>query len=118
MIASAAPHTAMLRRSKTLLHLHHGKESRHGHLARSLLNGNPTMQDDNRPDYNRARETMIGRLLLLAFGVGVLTFLVAIDRAEWFSIRPATGTSIAMAAASASARDNGNAFDGTAGARK
>jgi hypothetical protein len=69
------------------------------------------MQDN--PDASRARDTIIGRLLLVAFGLGVLTFLVAIDRAEWFSIRPATGTSIAMAAASASARDNGNAFDGT-----
>jgi hypothetical protein len=32
-----------------------------------------TMQDN--PDASRARDTMIGRLLLVAFGLGVLTFL-------------------------------------------
>jgi hypothetical protein len=73
------------------------------------------MQDEHKPDANRMRETMVGRLLLLAFGLGVLSFLVAIDRAEWFSLRPATGTSIAMAAASTSARDN--PLNGTVGAR-
>jgi hypothetical protein len=73
------------------------------------------MQNELKPDANHVRETMIGRLLLLAFGLGVLSFLVAIDRTEWFSLRPATGTSIAMAAASTSAKDN--PMDGTVGAR-
>lgn len=49
----------------------------------------------------RMRETFAGRLLLVAFGLAVLTFLVAIDRADWFAIRPATGTSVAMANAAA-----------------
>lgn len=49
----------------------------------------------------RMRETLAGRLMLLGFGFAVLTFLVAIDRADWFAIRPATGTSIAMANAAA-----------------
>jgi hypothetical protein len=33
---------------------------------------------------------------LLSVGLAVLAFLVAIDRPEWFHIRPATGTSIAL----------------------
>lgn len=45
----------------------------------------------------RLRESLIGNGLLLLFGCLVLAFLVSVDRLEWFSIRPATGTSIAMA---------------------
>lgn len=48
-------------------------------------------------DRTRLRESLTGNLLLLLFGCGVLAFLVAADRVNWFSIRPATGTSIAMA---------------------
>lgn len=53
----------------------------------------------NMPDADRTRlrESLMGNLLLLLFGCGVLAFLVAADRVNWFSIRPATGTSIAMA---------------------
>jgi hypothetical protein len=115
MIARVAPHTTMLRRSKTLSQALDENENSQSHLVRSLRNWRTTMQDHGNPDPSRARETMIGRLLLLAFGICVLSFLVAIDRAEWFAIRPATGTSIAMAAASASAKDN--AMNGTVGAR-
>lgn len=46
---------------------------------------------------SRLRESLTGNFLLLLFGCGVLAFLVAVDRVDWFSIRPATGTSIAMA---------------------
>jgi len=73
------------------------------------------MADQTRSGAQRLREILLGRILLLAFGLGVLGYLVAIDRTEWFSIRPATGTSIAMANASAAARDN--QFDGTLGKR-
>lgn len=59
------------------------------------------MRDLNQPDRRRATETLAGRALLLLFGIGVLGFLIAIDRAEWFAIRPATGTSLAMSKASA-----------------
>ncbi|AXB77921.1 hypothetical protein TQ38_016585 [Novosphingobium sp. P6W] len=45
----------------------------------------------------RLRESLVGNSLLLLFGCGVLAFLVAADRVNWFSIRPATGTSVAMA---------------------
>jgi hypothetical protein len=48
-------------------------------------------------DRTRLRESLTGNLLLFLFGCGVLAFLVAADRVNWFSIRPATGTSIAMA---------------------
>jgi hypothetical protein len=71
------------------------------------------MTDNTKPEAGRDRETIMGRVLLLAFGLGALGFLVAIDRTDWFSIQPATGTSIAMAAASASARDNSNGLTGT-----
>lgn len=54
------------------------------------------MSDQDDYKAQRAREVLGGRLLLLGFGVAVLSMLVAIDHVEWFSIRPATGTSIAM----------------------
>ncbi|WP_159980997.1 MULTISPECIES: hypothetical protein [unclassified Novosphingobium] len=61
-------------------------------------------------DRTRLRESLVGNFLLLLFGCGVLAFLVAADRVNWFSIRPATGTSIAMArsteAADKSAKKN------------
>lgn len=33
---------------------------------------------------------------LVGIGMAILSFLVAIDRPEWFHIRPATGTSVAL----------------------
>lgn len=57
------------------------------------------MSDLNEAERLRIRETFVGTVLLLLFGCGVLAFLVAVDRVEWFSIRPATGTSLAMARA-------------------
>jgi hypothetical protein len=57
------------------------------------------MDDAGRLEKKRMMEALAGRALLLLFGLGVLGFLVAIDRSEWFAIRPATGTSIAMAKA-------------------
>jgi hypothetical protein len=41
-----------------------------------------------------------GRLALLVFGLTVLAFLTAIDRPEWFHLKPATGTAAAMSYAS------------------
>jgi len=58
------------------------------------------MGKHDQPDKRRMAEVFLGRALLLLFGLGVLGFLVAVDHADWFSIRPATGTSIAMAKAS------------------
>lgn len=63
------------------------------------------MHDMERLEKKRMIEVFTGRALLLLFGLGVLGFLVSVDRAEWFSIRPATGTSIAMANASDAGAD-------------
>jgi hypothetical protein len=38
---------------------------------------------------------------MLLFGLAILAFLVAIDRPEWFHLRPASGTAVAMANAAA-----------------
>ncbi|WP_242138986.1 hypothetical protein [Sphingomonas sp. TREG-RG-20F-R18-01] len=54
----------------------------------------PTDNDRQAPG-----ETLRGSLLFLGFGMTMLAFLVAIDRPEWFVLRPATGTAVAMSAA-------------------
>ena len=60
---------------------------------------------------NQDRRTSIGKaaasLLLLSFGLGCLAFLIAIDRADWFALRPASGAALAMASASDKHADNG-----------
>lgn len=78
---------------------------------------------------NKDRRTLIekaaGSLMLLCFGLGSLAFLIAIDRAEWFAVRPASGVALAMANASDKYADNATeaasaastgAFRGTQGA--
>jgi hypothetical protein len=45
-------------------------------------------------------DTLRGTLAVLLFGVGALAFLIAIDRPEWFNLRPASGTAAAMSHAS------------------
>ncbi|RZF66466.1 hypothetical protein EWE75_01000 [Sphingomonas populi] len=56
-----------------------------------------------RPSPHRDRdavlETWRGSWKFLAFGVFVLTYLVAIEHPQWFVLRPATGTAIALASA-------------------
>lgn len=61
------------------------------------------MRNTTDADRARVRESFFGNGLLFLFGCGVLAFLVAVDRVDWFSIRPATGTSIAMARSTESA---------------
>lgn len=56
----------------------------------------PQPNNDNRQN---PAETLRGSLLFLGFGASLLAFLVAIDRPEWFALRPATGTATAMAVA-------------------
>ena len=41
-------------------------------------------------------EQLRASLFLLAFGLCTLAFLIAIDRPEWFELRPASGTAAAM----------------------
>ena len=43
-----------------------------------------------------ARNRLSGTMALTGLGMGILAFLVAIDRPQWFHIRPATGTSVAL----------------------
>jgi len=55
-------------------------------------------------------ESLRATLALLAFGLGTLAFLITIDHPEWFHIRPATGTAVAMShAANATAITDGTA---------
>ncbi|GKS02939.1 hypothetical protein [Sphingomonas aquatilis] len=53
-----------------------------------------TNTDDSPPN------PLWGRLALLMFGLTVLAFLTAIDRPEWFHLKPVTGTAAAMVYAS------------------
>jgi len=45
---------------------------------------------------HEASARLKGTMALLGVGLAILAFLVAIDRPQWFHIRPATGTSLAM----------------------
>ncbi|GAM04397.1 hypothetical protein [Novosphingobium sp. MBES04] len=47
------------------------------------------------------REALVGNFLLFLFGCGVLAFFVSVDRVDWLRIRPASGSSAAMAQAGA-----------------
>ncbi|GGY93595.1 hypothetical protein [Novosphingobium colocasiae] len=51
-------------------------------------------------DSAERRDRAMSKVLLLLFGFAVLGFFVLIDRVDWLSIRPATGTSIALSVAS------------------
>ncbi|MET3724203.1 MULTISPECIES: hypothetical protein [Sphingomonas] len=50
-------------------------------------------------------ERLRSSIALLLFGLGTLAFLIAIDRPEWFHLRPASGTAAAMSHASSPAPD-------------
>jgi len=47
-------------------------------------------------DGRQVMESVLGSLVMLTFALGVLAFLIAVDHADWFHIRPATGTAAAM----------------------
>ncbi len=51
-------------------------------------------------------ETIKASLMMLCFGLGILAFLIVIERPEWFHIRPVSGAAAAMVEA-------GNSPDGT-----
>jgi hypothetical protein len=59
------------------------------------------MDHRSNPEPGDMLSTVRASFLMLMFGLGILTFLVAIDRPEWFHIRPASGTAAAMANAAA-----------------
>ncbi|MCE7795537.1 hypothetical protein LWE61_03085 [Sphingobium sufflavum] len=71
----------------------------------------PENQDHRTQQENRARmEKLAGSLMLLSFGLAMLAYLIAIDRPEWFSLRPVSGTAAAMSNAShAHPHDNASA---------
>ena len=57
------------------------------------------MQPFDKRDRHALLETWRGSWKFLLFGVAVLAYLVAIERPQWFVLRPATGTAVAMARA-------------------
>ncbi|MDN4632726.1 hypothetical protein [Sphingomonas sp. PvP056] len=57
------------------------------------------MSGPNDKDRPGPHDTLRGSLLFLVFGISMLAFLIAIDRPEWFVLKPATGTAVAMSAA-------------------
>ncbi len=48
------------------------------------------------PSMEEPRHRLTGTMALMGLGLAILAFLVAIDRPQWFHIRPATGTSVAL----------------------
>jgi hypothetical protein len=57
------------------------------------------MSGPNDKNRQAPHDTLRGSLLFLVFGISMLAFLIAIDRPEWFVLKPATGTAVAMSAA-------------------
>ncbi len=47
----------------------------------------------------RRKERLRSAIALLMFGLGTLAFLIAIDRPEWFHLRPASAAAEAMSQA-------------------
>ncbi|WP_294331563.1 hypothetical protein [uncultured Sphingomonas sp.] len=55
----------------------------------------------SRESRSRRRERLRSSIALLLFGLGTLAFLIAIDRPEWFQVRPASAAAEAMSHAAA-----------------
>lgn len=58
------------------------------------------MQPRDNNDRRAMLEKLARSLMLLSFGLALLAYLIAIDRPQWFDLRPASGTATAMANAS------------------
>lgn len=58
------------------------------------------MQHDTDQHIRNRLQSLAATAMMLAFGLGTLAFLIAIDRPEWFHIRPASGTAMALSHAS------------------
>lgn len=63
---------------------------------RPLQAGQPTKPANQRSEFR-------GRFELVAFCLALLVFMIAIGRPEWFELRPASGSSLAMYNASQTA---------------
>ncbi|WP_084583365.1 hypothetical protein [Sphingomonas azotifigens] len=64
------------------------------------------MHQDER---TRRKERLRSSIALLLFGLGTLAFLIAIDRPEWFHLRPASGSAAAMSQAATPAPERNDA---------
>ena len=58
------------------------------------------MRHPHQPDDNGITPSLRSSLAMLVFGLSILAYLIAIDRADWFHLRPGTGTAAAMSEAS------------------
>ena len=54
---------------------------------------------DNEYQKQKSIDALKCSLAVLCFGIGLLAFLVAIDRPHWFSMRPMAGVAKAMSLA-------------------
>jgi len=63
-------------------------------------------QDKEQQSRERLR-SLAATLMMLAFGLAILAFLIAIDRPHWFHIRPASGTAVALSHAASSESGGG-----------
>lgn len=54
------------------------------------------MSQPDRPETPRTTPSFLASFFVLAFGLGALAFLIAIERPHWFRLRPASGTAAAM----------------------
>jgi hypothetical protein len=59
------------------------------------------MPYDDPSTVTRLLETVRASLIMLAFGIAVLAFLIAIERPQWFHIQPGTATALAISEAAA-----------------
>ncbi|MET0250291.1 MAG: hypothetical protein ABW164_11260 [Sphingobium sp.] len=64
------------------------------------------MQNSPDPKDSVANASLRSAVTLIVFGFGILAFLVAIDRPEWFHLRPSTGTAIALSHAAEQVGNN------------
>lgn len=55
--------------------------------------------DEHDRKKQQPRESLGSTLFILCFGLGLLAFLIAIDRPHWFQLRPMSGVAKAMSLA-------------------
>lgn len=55
--------------------------------------------DDHDKRKPKARESLGSTIFILCFGIGLLAFLIAIDRPHWFQLRPMSGVAKALSLA-------------------
>jgi hypothetical protein len=73
------------------------------------------MEQRTDSDLHASPMTLKSSMIMLALGLTILGLLVAMDRTEWFQLRPASGTALAMSYAGA--KPGNGSFDGAAAAK-